>query len=362
METIMHFFGQRSGFLLIVSVVAALISGVASGQRLSDLSGPAEFPPPTFTPNQYVDSRGCVFVRVGNGDLINWVPRVNLSRDQLCGFQPTQVSGSMTISLTTNVPNPLDTPVSGLTARLTRIPMPVVPVTHSQRANVPTSSVAIISSLIGQGAKAIGALQPVAAASQTPTIQTAPIIQQRVLTRSQACVSLSGFQPNLVLQSSGMPIHCGQQTQLITPIAGLFVGIGSDLMRPQGPYSNPLETVQGSNTLNSEMKSGLTSACSSDGLINSNDFFSIRCGSQVLSSSTFGLVAATNSLANSVMTLVRTSVLSQSFFDDFLNQNPPPYSNPTRSLGLATPRIPIGYQLVWDDGRLNTQRGIREGQ
>ncbi len=357
----MYIFGQRSGFLSIVSVVLALISGVVSGQILSDASGPAEFPPPTFTPNQYVDSRGCVFVRAGNGNLINWVPRVNLSRDQLCGFQPTQVSRSMTISPITNVPNPLDTPVSGLTARLTGIPMPVIAVAHSQRANVPTSSVAIISSLTGQGAKSLIASQPVAAASQSPFVQTAPIIQQRVLTRSLACVGLSGFQPNLNIQSSGMPIRCGPQTQRITQIAGTFVGIGSYLVRPQGLYSNPLETVQGSNTLNSGMKSGLTSACSSDGLINSNDF-SNRCGSPVLSSRTSVLVAATNSLANGIITRVRTSVLLQSFFDDFLIQNPPPYSNPTRNSELAAPRIPIGYVRVWGDGRLNTQRGIREGQ
>ncbi|RZV98604.1 MAG: SPOR domain-containing protein [Rhodobacteraceae bacterium] len=50
---------------------------------------PAEFPPDSFEERQYVDSKGCVFVRVGVDDAVTWVPRVSRTRQQICGQQPT---------------------------------------------------------------------------------------------------------------------------------------------------------------------------------------------------------------------------------------------------------------------------------
>lgn len=50
---------------------------------------PAELPPESFTGDQYVDSRGCIYVRVGVGTSLQWVPRVGRDRQQLCGFPPT---------------------------------------------------------------------------------------------------------------------------------------------------------------------------------------------------------------------------------------------------------------------------------
>lgn len=87
-----------------------------------------------------------MFVIVGNVYLINWVPRVNLSRDQFCVFQPMQVFRSTKISPIMNVPNPLDTQVSGLTARFTGTPPPVILATSAQLSNVPMTNVAAISS------------------------------------------------------------------------------------------------------------------------------------------------------------------------------------------------------------------------
>jgi len=55
---------------------------------------PAEFPPASFNGSQFVDSRGCIFVRAGIAGATTWVPRVTSSRQNLCGAQPTFANGA----------------------------------------------------------------------------------------------------------------------------------------------------------------------------------------------------------------------------------------------------------------------------
>ncbi|SDC39578.1 SPOR domain-containing protein [Ruegeria marina] len=72
-----------------------------NAQTLRNPSPPAEFPPASFTGKQYVDSRGCIYIRAGVDGLVTWVPRVSRQRKQLCGYQPTEVAGA-----TTTAPQP----------------------------------------------------------------------------------------------------------------------------------------------------------------------------------------------------------------------------------------------------------------
>lgn len=46
---------------------------------------PAELPPPDFTARQYIDSKGCVFLRDGEA----WVARQARDGTMLCGYPPT---------------------------------------------------------------------------------------------------------------------------------------------------------------------------------------------------------------------------------------------------------------------------------
>ena len=76
--------------LLSVSILALSMGLIgADAQNLRSDKGPAERPPASFKGNQYVDSRGCVYIRAGYSGNVTWVPRVTRSRKLVCGQQPS---------------------------------------------------------------------------------------------------------------------------------------------------------------------------------------------------------------------------------------------------------------------------------
>lgn len=76
--------------ILPVAVVAAVFGiGSVQAQSAGQLGGPSNMPPASFKGQQWVDSRGCVFLKAGYGGQITWVPRVGRNRKALCGFPPT---------------------------------------------------------------------------------------------------------------------------------------------------------------------------------------------------------------------------------------------------------------------------------
>jgi len=103
-----------------------VLGGPALAQ--SGAGGPAELPPAAFSGRQYVDSRGCVFLRAEPGGAGAWVPRLARDGTPLCGFRPSQPAGAA------------PAPELSLDPGLTIPPVPDHPPRAAAQAEVPAAS------------------------------------------------------------------------------------------------------------------------------------------------------------------------------------------------------------------------------
>lgn len=76
-------------FFTVAMLISTVSIGALHAKSLRNAGVPAEFPPSSFKGKQYVDSKGCVFIRAGISGNVTWVPRVSRSRQQICHQKPT---------------------------------------------------------------------------------------------------------------------------------------------------------------------------------------------------------------------------------------------------------------------------------
>lgn len=193
--------------VIALSAIATVMSVVSvPAQNLRNASPPAEFPPASYTGKQYVDSRGCIYIRAGIDGNVTWVPRVSRDRKQVCGYKPTAVAGASAAPAKPRGPAPVEITVpSAATASADPAPKPLpravakpAPKTAAKPRSVP-APVTVRRPAPVAAAPAPREPDPVIAPRKTP----APT--------GSGCSNASAFSQQFINKGPG--VRCGPQAE-----------------------------------------------------------------------------------------------------------------------------------------------------
>ncbi|MEO0939139.1 MAG: SPOR domain-containing protein [Pseudomonadota bacterium] len=222
------------------------LATASQAQLTNSQATPAEFPPASYAANQYIDSRGCVFIRAGIDGNVTWVPRVNRQRRQICGQTPS-LSGRVAEAAAAPAPADapeqitLETPAPAVEPTTQTAPKSPPPQTASapaprqaapRPAPAPQRTAAVRPApqpkpkpkpkprvVAAPAPKPVAAPKPkpqVVAAAPAPAPAARPTVR-----RSTACSGLSPVSSRYVNSGADLPVRCGPQA--VSPTAGAQV-------------------------------------------------------------------------------------------------------------------------------------------
>lgn len=329
---------------LAIAAITIATLGLSTQTAIAQATGavPANFPPQDYKGRQFVDNNGCVFVRAGFDGAVNWVPRVDRQRKQVCGQRAT--FGGQTAQAA---------PAAPQAEQITLSPAPAAAATAAATAVVKPSTVQRVPLA---RAAAPQSLQPASA----PTPLARKVTQRSVAAASQTVrnpVVQRVTQPARVLRQPATPVAVAAPTRApITVRAPASKPVAAQ--PPRVVRRVPTAAVDSSGARHVVLPNKGNPNCNgasalSNRYMNAGGDIAVRCGPQT-SSHVFLKQTAPVAVTNGT----RTYTQGQGHVVAGGETRIIP-SHLTGIRQAARVHVPQGYRPAWNDDRLNPNRALQ---
>jgi len=310
---------RYSGLLASAACFALVLAGGTDAQSRNSRQAPAEVPPSSYTGAQYIDSRGCVFIRAGVDGSVLWVPRLTRQRRQVCGQTPTRVAGASSTAPARSAQVEQITIPQTATATPEPAPAPTVrPPTRTVQPVAQPRPVPVVR-------------QTVRTAATTATPRPAPQSQPVSITPRPAPTAVARTVQPRVVAPAPQSVAATTQTQVYVqpqpqPVPPHSTGTGRVVCPGRSTISQYYLSLSGAD---------------------------VRCGPQAVGSNT----ARVTQMPQTAVPVRRAGVATVTTGTPIRSARvlPSHVAENRRVIGAA-PRVPQGYRKAWEDDRLNPHR------